>query len=212
VAGRTAALGEIFDVQGSASARLHLEGDLSRADRIGAGMMSGELTVQGHAGDDAGSAMAGGVLRIRGNAGHRVGGPPPGAAKGMTGGEILVDGSTGDDTAARLRRGLVVVGGATGAAAGRAMIAGTLVVFGAVGDHPAEGNKRGSLIALDSIHVPASYRYACAYEPPFVRLLMTHLARRRGLAIDPFVRDGVYKRFCGDASGPGKGEILALVR
>jgi hypothetical protein len=91
------------------------------------------------------------------------------------------------------------------------MIAGTVLVFGPVGDHPAEGNKRGSLIALGPIHVPASYRYACTYEPPFVRLLATYLTRRYGLAMDDRVRDGFYKRYCGDAYGPGKGEILALV-
>jgi formylmethanofuran dehydrogenase subunit C len=154
--------------------------------------------------------MAGGLVHIRGHAGHRIGGPIPGASGGMTGGEILVEGNAADDAAARVRRGLVVIGGSAGASAGRAMIAGTLVVFGDVGDHPAEGNKRGSLIALGGIHVPASYRYACTYEPPFVRLLMTHLARRRGLTIDPHVLDGLYKRYCGDASGPGKGEILVL--
>ena len=157
-------------------------------------------------------AMAGGIVRIRGNAGHRLGGPTPGASRGMTGGEILVDGNAGDDAAARVRRGLVVIGGSTGASAGRAMIAGTLVVFGNVGDHPAEGNKRGSLIALGDVRVPASYRYACTYEPLFVRLLMTHLARRHGLSIEPRVRDGHYKRYCGDAGGPGKGEILTLLR
>jgi formylmethanofuran dehydrogenase subunit C len=210
VGSRPAALGDLFDVRGGSGTRLEFEGDLSRADRVGAGMIGGELVVRGHAGDDAGMAMSGGLLRIHGHAGHRLGGPLPGASKGMTGGEIVVDGDAGDDAGARVRRGLVVVGGSAGASAGRAMIAGTVVVFGRVGDHPAEGNKRGSLIALDEIHVPASYRYACTYEPPFVRLLMTHLARRHGMTVEPRVRDGVYRRYCGDASGPGKGEILIL--
>jgi len=210
VGGRQAAVGDLFDVRGGSAARLEFEGDLSRVDGLGAGMISGELVVHGDAGDNVGLTMAGGIVRIQGNAGHRLGGPTPGASRGMTGGEILVDGNAGDDAAARVRRGLVVIGGSTGASAGRAMIAGTLVVFGNVGDHPAEGNKRGSLIAAGDIRVPASYRYACTYEPPFVRLLMTHLLRRHGLAIDPRVRDGHYKRYCGDAGGPGKGEILVL--
>jgi formylmethanofuran dehydrogenase subunit C len=212
VGGRQAAVGDLFDVRGGSTARLEFEGDLSRVDGLGAGMISGELLVHGDAGDNVGLAMAGGIVRIQGNAGHRLGGPTPGASKGMTGGEILVEGNAGDDAAARVRRGLVVIGGSTGASAGRAMIAGTLVVFGDVGHHPAEGNKRGSLIALGDVHVPASYRYACTYEPPFVRLLMTYLARRHGLAIEASVRDGHYKRYCGDAGGPGKGEILTLFR
>jgi len=211
ISGQVAAVGDLFDVKGSSAAMLEFEGDLSLVDGLGAGMISGELVVRGDAGDDVGRAMAGGTIRIRGNAGHRLGGPSPGASKGMIGGEIVVDGNAGDDAAARVRRGLVVVGGSAGVSAGRAMIAGTLVVFGAVGDHPAEGNKRGSLIALRDIRVPASYRYACTYEPPFVRLLMTHLARRYRLAVDERARDGLYKRYCGDAAGPGKGEILVLV-
>jgi formylmethanofuran dehydrogenase subunit C len=205
-------VGDLFDVHGGESSHLELNGDLSLVDHVGAGMMGGELVVRGHVGDDAGMAMSGGVLRVQGSAGHRLGGGLPGASKGMTGGEIVVVGSVGDDVAARMRRGLVVVGGSAGAAAGRAMIAGTLVVFGTVGGDPAEGNKRGSLIALGDIRVPPSYRYACTYEPPFVRLLMTHLARRHGLPVEARVRDGLYRRYCGDAAGPGKGEILTLVQ
>ena len=40
---------------------------------------------------------------------------------------------------------------------------------------------------------------------------MTYLARRHGLAIEPQVRDGLYRRYCGDAAGPAKGEILERV-
>jgi formylmethanofuran dehydrogenase subunit C len=212
VGARAAMVGDLFDVHGGGASRLEVEGDLSLVDHVGAGMIGGELVVRGHVGDGAGVAMSGGLLRIAGNAGHRLGGGLPGASKGMTGGEIVVDGSAGDDAAARMRRGLVVVGGLAGASAGRAMIAGTLVVFGPVGDHPAEGNKRGSLVALRDVRIPASYRYACTYEPPFVRLLMTHLERRYGLLLPAHARDGLYRRYCGDAAGPGKGEILALVQ
>ena len=212
VGAQAATVGDLFDVHGGGASRLEVEGDLSLVDHVGAGMIGGELVVRGHVGDGAGVAMSGGVLRVVGNAGHRLGGGLPGASKGMTGGEIVVDGNAGDDAGARMRRGLVVVSGSTGASAGRAMIAGTLVVFGPVGDHPAEGNKRGSLVALRDVQIPASYRFACTYEPPFVRLLMTHLERCCGLPLPAHARDGLYRRYCGDAAGPGKGEILALVQ
>ena len=76
-----------------------------------------------------------------------------------------------------------------------------------------EGNKRGSLVALGPVDVPATYTYACTYEPVFIRLLMTHLSRRYGLVIPPGALDGPYRRYCGDASGGiGKGEILELIR
>lgn len=229
VDGRTASLGDLFAIRGGGAARLWLEGNLSACHGVGAGMQSGEMVVASRvgsragagmrggtltvlgAGDDAAQAMAGGVLHIAGNAGHRLAAGSPGASKGMTGGEVIVAGSTGDDTAARARRGLVVVCGATGARAGRSMIAGTLVVFGRVGPHPVEGNKRGSLVALGPVDVPPTYTYACTYEPGYIRLLMTHLTRRLDLMIPAGALDGSYRRYCGDASGIGKGEILQLV-
>ena len=211
VGGRQAAVGDLFDVRGGSAARLEFEGDLSRVDGLGAGMISGELVVHGDAGDDVGLAMAGGIVRIRGNAGHRLGGPTPGASqghdrrrdprrrqRGRRCRRARAPGAGGDwRLGRRVRRARHDCRDAGG--------------LWSVGDHPAEGNKRGSLIALGDVRVPASYRYACTYEPPFVRLLMTHLVRRHGLAIDPRVRDGHYKRYCGDAGGPGKGEILTLL-
>jgi formylmethanofuran dehydrogenase subunit C len=232
LAGRDhARLGDFFEVRGGHTATVRLAGDLSRLDGIAEGMTGGELVVDGDAGDRlgarmtggtvrvtgaagdaAGASMAGGLLRIGGDAGDRLGAAAPGASKGMSGGEILVGGAAGIDAAARLRRGLIVVGGSTGPNPGRAMIAGTLIVFGDTGDHPGRGNKRGSLVALGGIAVPSTYRYACTYRPPHLRLTLTHLRRRHGLAIDDAVIDGTYRRYCGDAGDPGKGEILERVR
>jgi formylmethanofuran dehydrogenase subunit C len=227
---RQAHLGDFFDVRGERSDRVRIEGDVVRVHGLGAGMASGELVIAGHAGcrtaagmrggrihvlgnvaDDAGSGMSGGVLRVGGNAGDRLAAALPGASRGMTGGEVIVSGAAGRDTAARARRGLVVVGGDCGEAAGRAMIAGTLLVFGRTGPHPGRGSKRGSIVAAGGITVPSSYRYACTFQPPHVRLTVTYLARRYGLEIADAVRDGLYRRYCGDAGDPGKGEILELV-
>ncbi len=220
-------VGDLFTVRGERAARLEIEGDLAGATGVGAGTASGELIVRGHAGhqagarmtgglvhvhgsvsDDAGMAMAGGVLRIDGHAGDRVGGATPGASKGMTGGEIVVFGSVGSAAAALARRGLVAVVGAVGPHAGRGMIAGTLLALGPIGAQPGSGNKRGSIVAAGGIDVPPTYRLACTYEPPHVRLLLTSLQRRFGFPADPSLRDGAYRRYCGDAGEPGKGELL----
>jgi formylmethanofuran dehydrogenase subunit C len=226
---REARVGDFFDVQGGRSDRVRVEGATARVCGLGAGMRGGELvidgdagdgvaahmtggsvTVTGRAGDEAGLAMSGGTLHIHGAAGDRVGGVPPGAARGMTGGEIVVGRGAGDDVAARARRGLVVIGGGVGHAAARAMIAGTLVVFGGALGEAGRGSKRGSVVAVGAVPVPSTYRYACTYEPPWIRLLMSYLTRRYGLAIDARVRDGRYQRYCGDLIAPGKGEILLL--
>jgi formylmethanofuran dehydrogenase subunit C len=226
---RRGAVGDFFTVEGERADRIHIEGDLAHIDGLGAGCLGGELSIHGSAGrrvaagmtggrvevhgdvgDDAGVGMLGGALRVSGNAGDRLGGAASGAAKGMTGGEIVVSGSAGREAAARARRGLVVVGGDTGADAARAIIAGTLVVFGRTGANPARGSKRGSLVALGGIDIPATYEYACAYQPGYVRLLLTYLSRQYGLSVDPRALDGAYNRYCGDVTSLGRGEILEL--
>jgi formylmethanofuran dehydrogenase subunit C len=224
---RRAALGDFFSVQGENSDRIQIEGDLRNVDGLGAGTASGELLVhgpvgrgvgggmtggwidvRGDVGAEAGLGMQGGALRITGDAGDRLGAAAAGASKGMTGGEIVVNGTAGVDAAARIRRGLVVVGGDVGADAARAIIAGTLVVFGRTGANPGRGSKRGSIVALGDIDVPSTYEYACTYQPTYVRMLLTYLYRRYGLASPEGTLDGAYARYCGDAGAPGKGEIL----
>lgn len=227
---RSIPLGEVFDVRGARSSRLRVMGDLALAHGLGSGMSGGELTVEGDAGsrlaaemsggmadvfgsvgDDAGIAMSGGALRVRGDAGDRLGGPLPGASKGMLGGEIVVAGCAGVEAASRVRRGLVVVAGDVGDRAARAMIAGTLVVLGRTASHAGRGSKRGSIVAIGDIAVPVTYRYACTYRPPHVLLLLTYLRRRHGLAIDERIVSGSYRRHCGDAGDPCRGEILQWV-
>jgi formylmethanofuran dehydrogenase subunit C len=223
-------VGDFFDVKGGHSSSVRIEGDLDRVDGLGAAMEGGELIVTGRAGrnvgrgmsgglivvhgdvgDDAGVAMSGGVLRVHGGAGDRLGGALPGAARGMTGGEIVVSGAAGAAAATRCRRGVIVAGSA-GPDAGEAMIAGTLVVLGAAGERPGRGNRRGSIIAAGSIEPPDTYRYACTFQPPHVRLLLTHLHRRFGLPIGRELVEGCYRRFCGDVGEPGRGEILQWSR
>jgi formylmethanofuran dehydrogenase subunit C len=227
---RTAALGDFFDVRGGRSPQVRFEGTLTNVngiaatmnggevlvegdagDRVGADMKAGSLDVRGSVGDDAGMAMAGGVLTVTGDAGDRLGAAAPGAAKGMTGGEIIVHGSAGADAGARARRGLIVVGGDTGSFPARAMIAGTLVVVGRTGSEPGRSSKRGTIIAVGGITVPESYWFACTFRPPHVRLTMTYLRRHYRVGVDERIAAGLYRRHCGDAGAPGRGEILEWV-
>jgi formylmethanofuran dehydrogenase subunit C len=224
---RRAPLGEFFDVRGGNASDLVIQGSVPHVHGIAMGMLGGDLLIDGDAGnataadmrggrveirgaagDDAGAGMSGGVLDIRGDTGDRLGAARPGARNGMSGGEIVVRGSTGVDAAAACRRGLIVVMGNAGADAARSMIAGSLLVVGRCGDGAARLNKRGSLLVIGGIEVPSSYRYACTFRPPHVRVTLTHLARRYGLSFDAAVVNGRYRRLCGDLMAPGKGEIL----
>jgi formylmethanofuran dehydrogenase subunit C len=220
-------LGDLFMVNGGRSSTVRVDGELTdvhglgtelRAgeliiagdvgDRVGAGMTGGRLRVVGRAGDDAGVGMSGGTLRIDGDAGDRLGAALPGASRGMSGGEIIVTGSVGQEAGMRARRGLIAIGGAAGSDLARDIIAGTVLVMGGVGSRPGSGSKRGSIIAVGGIDVPATYRAACIFEPPFVRLLMTYLVRQCGMAIADEIARGRYRRYCGDTGVPGRGEIL----
>ena len=205
-------LGDYFDVRGGRAASLRIEGDVRRCRYVGAAMTGGAIEIVGNAGDDLGVSMAGGVIRVRGDAGERVGSGAPGASRGMTGGEIVIDGSVGSDAGARMRRGLLFVGGNAGASAARSIIAGTVMVIGRVGAEPATASKRGTLVAGGDVDVPVTYRYACRYQPPHVRLALTYLARRHGLSIGAPAIDAHYDRYCGDAGTVAKGEILIRVR
>jgi formylmethanofuran dehydrogenase subunit C len=230
IGARQATLGDFFKVRGGRSARVRILGAVANVNGLAAGTAGGEMIIDGDAGhrvaagmtggrvevrgavnDDAGAAMAGGALRVTGNAGDRLGGSAPGASTEMTGGEIVVGGSAGADAAARARCGLVVVAGDVGDYAARAMVAGTLVVLGRTGAEPGRSSRRGSIVAVGRIAVPLTYWHACTFHPPHVRLTMTYLRRRCGLAIDEGIVGGAYRRYCGDAGNRDRGEIFEWV-
>ena len=206
--GRPARLGDFFQVKGERVARVRIAGDLRRVEGIGAGMAGGELVIEGSVGRDLGRALAGGTIDVRGDAGDNAGGALPGASRGMTGGEIVIRGSAGADAGARMRRGLVVVTGAAAERAGHGMIAGTVLLCGTAGRGTGRWTRRGTIVALAPIERPATFRYACTYRPPHLRLLFAHLARRHDLAVAERYVTGRYDRYSGDLAELGKGEIL----
>ena len=209
--GQAGRLGDFFKVRGERSSIVTLEGDVSRVEAIGAGMAGGELTIAGSAGRDVGLAMSGGRIDVRGNAGDNAGGARPGAARGMTGGEIVIRGRVGDEAGARMRRGLVVVTGDGGRGMGTGMIAGTVIAFGNTGPGVGRFLKRGSIVTFGKVERPGTFRYACTYEPPHVRLLLHYLRARAGVDVADSYVTGRYARYSGDLAELGKGEILQWV-
>ena len=201
--------GDLFELTGTPAGLIRFEGDLHRADRLGAGLAEGTVVVESSVGHEAGIGMSGGVLDLRGEAGDRTGAADADARKGMTGGELLVRGGTGAEPGARMRRGLLVVGGDVGGRAGLGMIAGTVMVFGKAGRSPGLGSKRGSIVALGAIDIPPTYRYACTYRPDHLRLTLLRLREWYGLAVRERQLDGLYRRYSGDFADIGRGEILA---
>jgi formylmethanofuran dehydrogenase subunit C len=225
-------LGSFFSIEGDASDRqLHIEGDCTRVKLVGAGMASGKITihgdigmhlgsemtggeihVHGNAGDWVGAEMRGGLIHVHGNAGHLVGAAYRGSRLGMRGGAILIDGEAGNEIAATMRRGFVAIGGNTGDFPAVGMIAGTLFVFGQPGLRPAANMKRGTLaLFADPGPLLPTFRFACAYRPLFMALFLKQL-EGWGYGPGKAVRDGRYRRYCGDLVSLGKGEILVWER
>lgn len=202
------ALGDLFEIKGEPEGRIRFVGDLEKADRLGAGLGEGEVIVEGDVGREAGMALAGGSLDIHGDAGPRTGAAPLGFKRGMAGGELIVRGSAGPEAGAAMRRGLLVVVGVAGERTGLGMIAGNVVVLGAAGPDTGLWSKRGSVVALGRITPPATYTYACTYQPVHLRLMFTRLRVKYGLSIQRRHFTGSYRRYSGDMAELGKGEIL----
>jgi formylmethanofuran dehydrogenase subunit C len=203
--------GDLFELTGEPGGRIRFGGDLRNADRLGAGLNEGEVTVEGNVGREAGLALAGGALDIHGDAGPRAGAAPLGYKRGMTGGELIVRGSAGPEAGAGMRRGLLVIARNAGERTGLGIIAGTVVVFGTAGRETGLWSKRGSVVALGRITPPVTYTLACTYQPVALRLLLSHLNTRYGLAVQRKHLNGFYRRYSGDMAELGKGEILEWV-
>jgi formylmethanofuran dehydrogenase subunit C len=222
---RQCRLDEFFDVDGAASDEIEVRGDASRVKWMGHGMTRGRLRVVGNAGMHLGSAMKGGsievtgnvsdwlgaemtsgFIRVAGNAGGQIGAAYRGSLKGMRGGTILVGGSAGLEVGMRMRRGVIAVGGMVRDFAGLQMKGGTIVCGGAE-LRTGAWMTRGTIIALSPIPLLPTFAFACAYDPTFLQLYVKYL-RTLGVSVPCDAAQGSFKRYSGDTSVPGKGEIL----
>jgi len=146
-------LGELFKVEEIKAEDLPeketitIKGDVSKVQRIGIGMESGEITIYGnvgtHLGEEmkggkivvhgnvggwAGSMMKGGTMEIHGNAGDYLGAPYRGGSEGMHGGKIIVYGNVGNEAGSHMRKGTIKVYGNVGQFVGLRMRDGTIYV------------------------------------------------------------------------------------
>jgi formylmethanofuran dehydrogenase subunit C len=217
---------DFFEVEGAGSDELEIRGDAGRVKWIGRGMTRGRITIAGNAGmhlgaymkggtievsgnasDWVGAEVRGGLIRIAGNAGGQIGAAYRGSLKGMNNGTILVEGSAGIEVGMRMRRGIIAVKGQVRDFAGLQMKGGTIVLMGGAEIRTGAWMVRGTIISLTPLRLLPTFAYACAYQPTFLRLYARHL-RTLGFVIPFEGQDGIYQRFTGDGSVPGKGEIL----
>jgi len=217
---------DFFTVEGEASDEIELRGDLRKVRWLGRGMTRGRITIVGNAGmhlgaymqggsiDVSGSAsdwvggeMSGGSIRIAGNAGGQIGAAYRGSRRGMSDGTIVVGGSAGLEIGMRMKRGLIVIGGPVRDFAGLEMKGGTIVLRSGAELRTGAWMSRGTIISLTPIPLLPSFLYSSTYTPSFVGLYAKHLASL-GIRIPLDAKEGAYRRFLGDTSVVGKGEIL----
>jgi formylmethanofuran dehydrogenase subunit C len=124
-----------------------INGDVSKVKRIGQGMKTGEIvingdvgmhtgekmlggkiTINGNAGGWTGSEMKGGTIEIHGDGGNYVASPYRGSSTGMRGGLITVDGQVGTDVGCYLHGGVLKIMGGAGRFLGYHMSDGTILV------------------------------------------------------------------------------------
>lgn len=223
---RRCRLDEFFDVEGAASEELEIHGDASRVKwigrymsrgrvhihgnvgmHLGAYMKSGTIEVEGNASDWVGAEMTSGFIRIRGNAGGQIGAAYRGSSKGMRGGTILVGGTAGLEVGMRMRRGLIVIGGVVRDFAGLQMKGGTIVLLKGAEIRTGAWMMRGTIISLGPLLLLPTFTQACTYDPIFLGIYARHL-RTLGVDLPCSPQHGVYQRYTGDTSVPGKGELL----
>ncbi|HEU4400792.1 MAG TPA: formylmethanofuran dehydrogenase subunit C, partial [Candidatus Polarisedimenticolia bacterium] len=144
---------------------------------------------------------------VRGNAGGQVGAAYRGSLSGMTGGTILIEGSAGLEVGMRMRRGLIALGGRVRHFAGLEMKGGTIVLRDGAELRTGAWMSRGTIVSLTPIQFLPTFSYSSTYNPTFLRVYARHL-QTLGFTIPCDEQEGAYRRYTGDASVPGKGEIL----
>ena len=219
-------VGDAFRIREGDPDTIVIEGGSARLDRVGAGMTSGsirvegevgveagrlmsggQLTIRGDAGPFAGSRMKGGTLDIEGYAGERLGGPLSGETAGMSGGVLYVRGDAGPRAGDRLRRGFILIEGRAGAYAGSRMIAGTLAIGGEAGDLPGYLMGRGTiLLGRGATLFSPSFGDCGEHDLVAAQLLANYIAQASAKLAQLFRRP--LRRLAGDLAALGKGEIL----
>jgi formylmethanofuran dehydrogenase subunit C len=219
-------LDDFFAVEGPGSEMLEIRGDVGRVKWIGRGMTRGRIRVIGDAGmhlgaymkggtievsgsvsDWVGAEMTGGLIRVGGSAGGQIGAAYRGSLAGMNGGTIVIEGSAGIEVGMRMKRGIIAIRGPVRDFAVLQMKGGTIVLMGGAELRTGAWMARGTIVCLTPIQLMPTFSSACAYNPAFLELYAKYL-QTFGLAIPTAAQDGAYRRFTGDGSVPGKGEIL----
>jgi len=146
---RNVTIGDLFKIEETPieTPNITIKGDCSKVKRVGQGIKSGEILVEGNIGMHTGEKMAGGKIVVNGNTGGWTGSemtngtieihgdsgdymasPYRGNDLGMKGGSIIVDGNVGTDVGCYLKGGVIKIKGSAGRFLGFHMSDGAIYV------------------------------------------------------------------------------------
>ena len=225
---RSIPLQELFSVEGQDPSEIVFRGKTHKLDKIGHGMTSGLILIEGDAGSYLGMHMKGGEIRVKGSidaygacemrngliliegdAGDFLGAALPGNKKGMAGGMVHVKGSIGARAGDHMRRGALIVDGDTGDYLGARMTAGTIVGLGRTGRYLGFAMGRGTLLlAQPPQEIPPTFEDCGTHTLGFIPLLLKSFEVLNSPLPQMAERMKRVRRYTGDACGLGKGEIL----
>ena len=200
-------LDDFFSVAGAGGEELELHGEAGRVKWIGRGMTRGRIRVVGNAGMHLGAYMKGGTIEVTGNAADWIGAE-------MRGGLIRIQGNAGGQIGAAYRGSLSGMNGGTIAVkgpvrdfAGLQMKGGTIILMSGAEIRTGAWMQRGTIVSLAPLRLLPTFGYACSYNPTFLRVYAKQLLAL-GFSIPHQTSEGAYRRYTGDTSVPGKGEVL----
>jgi formylmethanofuran dehydrogenase subunit C len=165
-------LGDLFKIEETSAEtpNIIINGDVGEVRRVGQGMKTGEIVINGNAGMHLGEKMAGGKITVNGNAAGWTGSsmkkglieihgdasdylasPYRGSVEGMRGGTIIVDGNVGSDSGCYLRGGTIKVKGNAGPFLGFHMKKGVIHVEKNAGNRLGASMTGGKIVVSGSV-------------------------------------------------------------
>jgi formylmethanofuran dehydrogenase subunit C len=221
---------ELFKISGSDVQNIVIKNSFGKLDFIGKELEGGSIVVEGDAGAYLGLGMAGGEIRVSGNAGifaacemkkgmitvagdvgDFLGAALPGNKMGMKGGTVLVKGNAGERIGDHMRRGNILIEGNAGDYCGSRMTAGTIAVMGQTGRYLGYAMRRGTLLLWRQPQLSASFNDCGSHTLAFLPMLFASFKNLDSRFADPSVTFDRVRRYGGDMSELGRGEVLVRI-
>ncbi|HIQ32839.1 MAG TPA: formylmethanofuran dehydrogenase subunit C, partial [Methanothermococcus okinawensis] len=184
--------------EGMTTGEIVIEGDVGM--HLGADMKGGRIVVNGNVDNWAGQGMKGGELIIKGNARDYLGSAYRGGYRGMSGGLIVVEGNAGHEIGEHMHGGMIHVKGNVGYFAGIHAKGGIIKIDGDVLGRLGAEMIKGAIVVKGRVpEVLPSFKYEGIVENPLIKVKK----KEEGVRIE-----GVYHMFTGDyVSKKPKGQL-----